>query len=321
MKKGYCLAILLIVSSVLLPASALSSNKWPTTVDTATSDSGQEYNQISQISNKVTLTLYVLDGRMNGELLSGVDVKAYDAAGNSIENISDSKGPVILRGLPGSWQFTLTKDGYKTSKLEYTVISSQVAATYLQPAQSQEPVNLTIDVYESDLNGTALSGVDVTGQDAAGTSFEGATDSNGAVVLSGQPGTWQFAFNKEGYNTLNLNYNVTETEKVAACLQRTAQSTLQRVTQVAQPSETVSLTVYVHEGSLNGTALSGVEVTGQDAAGTSFEGTTNSSGAAVLKGQPGTWQFTFTKEGYGTLNLNYNVTETDYGDVYLQKSA
>jgi hypothetical protein len=83
----------------------------------------------------------------------------------------------------------------------------------------------------------------------------------------------------------------------------------------------VDFTVYVHEGSLNGTALSGVDVTGQDDAGNSFEGTTDSDGAAVLSGQPGTWQFTFSKEGYGTLNLNYNVTETDYGDVYLQKSA
>jgi len=323
MKKGFWLAIILILilSNVVLPASALSSNKWPTSGDSAVSEPGQEYNLISQISNKVTLTLYVLDGGMNGELLSGVDVKAYDAAGNSFENITDSKGPVILSGQPGTWQFILTKDGYKTSNLEYTVIRSQVAATYLQPSQSQEPVNLTINVYEGDPNGTALHGVQVTGQDAAGKSFEGTTDSNGVVSISGQPGTWQFTFTKEGYGTLSLNYNVTETETVAAFLQKTAQSTLQRITPVTQPSETVSLTVYVHDGSLNGTALSGVEVTGKDAAGKSFEGTTSSNGSAVLSGQPGTWQFAFNKEGYGTLELNYNVTETDYGDVYLQKSA
>ncbi len=83
----------------------------------------------------------------------------------------------------------------------------------------------------------------------------------------------------------------------------------------------VDFTVYVHEGSLNGTALSGVQVAGQDASGNSFEGITDSDGAAVLSGQPGTWAFSFTKAGYETLNLNYNVTQTDYGDVYLQKSA
>ena len=85
--------------------------------------------------------------------------------------------------------------------------------------------------------------------------------------------------------------------------------------------EQVDFTVYVHDGSLNGTALSGVQVTGQDAAGNSFEGTTDSDGAAVISGQPGTWQFSFAKEGYQTLNMNYNVTSTDYGDVYLQKST
>jgi len=83
----------------------------------------------------------------------------------------------------------------------------------------------------------------------------------------------------------------------------------------------VDFTVYVHEGSLNGTALSGVQVTGQDAAGNSFSGITDSDGATVISGQPGTWQFSFAKEGYGTLNISYNVTSTDYGDVYLQKNT
>ncbi|MGA9099117.1 MAG: hypothetical protein WB392_09330, partial [Methanotrichaceae archaeon] len=40
----------------------------------------------------------------------------------------------------------------------------------------------------------------------------------------------------------------------------------------------------------------------------------------VISGQPGTWQFSFAKDGYGTLNLSYNVTQTDYGDVYLQSA-
>lgn len=80
-------------------------------------------------------------------------------------------------------------------------------------------------------------------------------------------------------------------------------------------------TVYVHDGNLNGTALSSVQVTGRDAAGSSFEGITDSDGAVALNGQPGTWQFTFAKDGYDTLNLNYTVSETDYGDVYLQKST
>ena len=85
--------------------------------------------------------------------------------------------------------------------------------------------------------------------------------------------------------------------------------------------EQVDFTVYVHDGSLNGTALSGVQVTGQDAAGSSFSAITGSDGSAVVSGQPGTWQFSFAKQGYEPLSLSYNVTSTDYGDVYLQKST
>ena len=37
----------------------------------------------------------------------------------------------------------------------------------------------------------------------------------------------------------------------------------------------------------------------------------------VVSGQPGTWQFNFTKEGYSPLSLSYDVTQTDEGAVYL----
>ena len=69
-----------------------------------------------------------------------------------------------------------------------------------------------------------LSNVQVTGQDATGNGFQGITDSNGVVVVSGQPGTWQFSFTKDGYDPLSLNYNVTETGEGAVYLQRTVQS-------------------------------------------------------------------------------------------------
>jgi hypothetical protein len=89
---------------------------------------------------------------------------------------------------------------------------------------------------------------------------------------------------------------------------------------VALASE-VALTVYVHQGDLNGTLLSGVEITGEDAKGSSFDEVTGSDGTAVINGQPGTWKFKFTKNGYDALELNYDVTETDEGAVYLTKTA
>jgi len=191
-----------------------------------------------------------------------------------------------------------------------TILMLLIGSSMILTASSQEQVAQTVYVHEGDLNGTLLSGVQVTGQDAAGNSFEGTTNSNGVVVINGQPGAWQFTFTKESYDSLNLNYDVTDSGEGAVYLQK------------ATPSqEQVVQTVYVHEGDLNGTLLSGVQVTGLDAAGNSFEGTTNSNGVVVINGQPGTWQFTFTKEGYDSLNLNYDVTDSGEGAVYLQKAT
>jgi hypothetical protein len=74
-----------------------------------------------------------------------------------------------------------------------------IGSSMVLTAYSQEQVAWTVYVHEGDLNGTMLSNVQVTGQDAAGSGFQGITDSNGVVVVSGQPGTWQFLFTKEGY--------------------------------------------------------------------------------------------------------------------------
>ncbi len=179
-------------------------------------------------------------------------------------------------------------------------------------ASSQEQVAQTIFVYDGDFNGTLLSDVQVDGQDATGNMFGGITDSNGAVVINGQPGTWQFTFAKEGYSPLNLNYDVTETGEGAVYLQRASQ--LQEQGQVTQ-------TVYVHDGDFNGTLLSDVQVTGRDGAGNSFQGVTNPNGVVAISGKPGTWQLTFAKEGYDTASLNYDVTETQEAEACLQRTA
>jgi hypothetical protein len=106
----------------------------------------------------------------------------------------------------------------------FAVLILLIGSSMVLTASSQEQVAQTVYVHEGDLNGTMVSGVQVTGQDAAGNSFEGITDSNGIVVLSGQPGTWQFTFAKEGYDSLSLSYDVTESGEGAVYLQGTAKS-------------------------------------------------------------------------------------------------
>jgi tetratricopeptide (TPR) repeat protein len=231
------------------------------------------------------------------------------------------------------------------------VLMLLIGSCLMLPASSLEQVSQTVYVYDGDFNGTLLSGVQVAGQDAAGKSFSGITDSNGVAVVSGQPGTWLFVFIKDGYETLDLSYNVTENDEGAVYLVRSNQPTEQIAyqtplednatslvekelnqdvegqnptkdsqIQTASSLEQVSQTVYVYDGDFNGTLLSDVQVAGQDAAGMSFSGITDSNGVAVVSGQRGTWQFEFAKEGYKTLKLSYNVTETGEGAVYLARS-
>ena len=80
----------------------------------------------------------------------------------------------------------------------------------------------------------------------------------------------------------------------------------------------VTLTLYVHEGDVNGPTIPDVLVTGQDGAGQSFEQTTDSNGYATITGISGTWSFSASAEGYETNSWSQSITETDRKDAFLQ---
>jgi hypothetical protein len=80
----------------------------------------------------------------------------------------------------------------------------------------------------------------------------------------------------------------------------------------------VTLTLYVHEGNPSGPLLSGVRVTGNDAAGKSFDKTTD-GGYVAITGAPGTWSFTVSKEGYGPKSWSQPITATDRKDAFIFK--
>ncbi len=187
--------------------------------------------------------------------------------------------------------------------------------TMLAGAASE--ATLTVNVHDGDLNGTLLSGVQITGTDASGNAFEGTTNSDGIAEISGEPGTWTFTFEKDGYDPLYLKYDATTSEETAAYMEKSSDAS----TSGASSQDSVDLTVYVHDGSIDGDLLSGVAIAGTDAAGNSFEGKTGSSGTAIVSGTPGTWQFSFEKSGYESLYLTYNATQTESTAAYLEKSS
>lgn len=81
----------------------------------------------------------------------------------------------------------------------------------------------------------------------------------------------------------------------------------------------VTLTLYVHEGSPQGPVIPGARVTGRDAAGKSFDQTTNTAGYVMITGAPGTWSFTASKTGYKTVGWSQSITATSTKHAYLQK--
>ncbi len=195
MKIWYYLATLLILSGMALPASS---------------------------QEQISLTVYVHENDLNGALLSGVKITGQDAEGNEFIGVTDSSGSAVISGTPGAWQFSFQKNGYENLYLNYNATQTEETAAYLEKSSAQNQVALTVYVHEDDLNGELLSGVKITGQDAEGNEFIGVTDSSGSAVISGILGLWQFAFDKEGYDALYLNYNATQTEETAAYLQKAA---------------------------------------------------------------------------------------------------
>jgi phosphatidate phosphatase APP1 len=179
----------------------------------------------------------------------------------------------------------------------------------LQAASAQGDVTLSIYVHEGNLNGSMLSDVQITGQDAEGNSLSSTTDSNGIAVIKGMQGTWKLDFTKSGYQALELSYDALQTEEVAAYLEKAASS---------QP---ITLTVYVYEGSLNGTVLSGVQITGWDAAGDEINAVTDDDGSAEIKGTPGSWQLSLEKSGYKSVDdLSFDTSESEEVGAYLKKA-
>ncbi len=81
-------------------------------------------------------------------------------------------------------------------------------------------ITLTVHVHDGDLSGDLLPKVQIKGQDGNGNEFSEITDSDGMAAVQGEPGTWEFAFQKDGYEVLLLKYNATQSEEAAAYLEK-----------------------------------------------------------------------------------------------------
>ena len=168
----------------------------------------------------ISLTVNVHEEALDGPLLSEVLITGSDGTGNEFAGVTDSDGVAVISGTPGAWQFAFQKNGYDDLNLQYNATQTEETAAYLEKSSEADQVALAVYVHEGSLDGPILSDVQITGQDGDGNDFAGITNSSGVAIISGIPGSWQFAFQKDGYDALYLEYNATQGEEAAAYLEK-----------------------------------------------------------------------------------------------------
>lgn len=170
------------------------------------------------------------------------------------------------------------------------------------------PVTLILYVH-SGSNGPIIPGAQVTGRDGSDNNFQQTTDSSGSVTITGDTGTWSFSASAPGYDTNNWDQEINKSGTKHAFL----------VT-VGMPSnkDRVTLTLYVHEGDRNGPVIPDAAVTVQDGSGNSFEQTTDNDGYVTITGDPGTWSFSASADGYKTNSWDQEISKTAKKHAFLQ---
>lgn len=104
---------------------------------------------------------------------------------------------------------------------------------------------------------------------------------------------------------------------VAGALNGNKGSTANTGTQ--QPSSQVTLTLYVHDGSVSGPLIPGAIVTGQFGTDYNTTLTANSNGYVTITGYPGIWYFNSYASGYEFKDWSQSITEDSTKHAFLAK--
>lgn len=85
----------------------------------------------------VTLTLNVHEENVNGPTIPGVLVTGKDGAGHSFEQTTISDGSVTIAGIPGSWSFSASADGYETNNWGQEITEPDRKNAFLKKSEEQ----------------------------------------------------------------------------------------------------------------------------------------------------------------------------------------
>jgi len=173
------------------------------------------------------------------------------------------------------------------------------ASLSANPKTGNAPLGVTFNLNASDSDGTISAWALVTGD---GTNYSG---------YGNPPATKTHVYANPG--TYNAIFGVFDDDN--------ATNFAMDSVVVNQPVPQATLTLYIHEGNVNGQIIPGARINGTDDSGKSFDVTTNSDGYATITGSIGVWNFTTSKNGYKSVSWSQIINTTCRKDGFLQKEA
>lgn len=275
---------------------------------TSTSVSTPTFSQPTQ-PLQVTLTLYVRDGSSRGPNIPGAQVTVRDASGSSFLKTTDSNGFVVISGSPGTWQFTASKQGYVQESWSQVVTGTSTRYAFLQKETipSAKTSDSTVQLSGSKIGDyvqptqQSSSGLQTWGSQPKGMSSPAVVEETSSQSSSGL----------EGWGSEPKGMERTPAKAPSSSSQYNTGNYY---------SGTVTLTLYVRDGSPSGPVIYGAQVTGRDGAGNSFYQTTNSNGYVVITGSAGIWHFTATKPGYAPISWSQEITAPSTKHAFLMRN-
>jgi len=172
------------------------------------------------------------------------------------------------------------------------------------PVCADTQAQVTLYIHDSSIYGPLLPGVQVIGHDGAGNMFNEVTDAGGKVVLTGNSGSWYFEIVKPGYTQNPWGEMITS-------------DVIRDGYMIPVVPDQVQVTLYVHDSSISGPLLPGVQVIGHDGAGYMFNEVTDAGGEVVLTGNSGSWYFEIVKPGYTQNPWGEMITSDVIRDGYM----
>ena len=223
----------------------------------------------------------------SGALLSGATVNVLSGSTVVASGTTDQSGIALLGGITaGTYTLAVSLTNYVSSTTNVTVTdrgtsSSNIALT----AQAMGTAQITVTDGTHSLSGATVSTT------VSGVTYSGTTNNAGIATISLPAGTYTFAASMSGYSTNAGN-------SVAITSSSTTSGTIAL-------SGAGSVSIMINDGT---NAISGATVS-TTINGTTYSGTTNSSGVATISGVPtGTYSFVASATGYNSSTGNIGVT-------------